>query len=115
MRAICKELPALIKTCQQLYESAGDAETYGLSLLLTSKPVIYGLTLLTEVLDILAKFNATMQRKSIDASRISSLLHLFLTELEGLRERTADWCSKQPFHIVKQNTILAFLVPTRQG
>ena len=71
VRAICKELPALIKTCQQLYESAGDAEAYGLSCLLTSKHVIYGLVLLSEVLDILAKFNATLQRKSIDISRIS--------------------------------------------
>ena len=93
-RAICKELPALIKTCQQLHESGGDAEAYGLSVLLASKPVIYGLVLLSEVLDILAKFNATMQSKSIDISRISSLLQVFLAELEGLREATAEWCSK---------------------
>ena len=35
-----------------------------------------------------------MQRKSIDISRISSLLQVFLAELEGLREATAEWCSK---------------------
>ena len=84
----------MIKTCQQLHESGGDAEAYDLSVLLASKPVIYGLVLLSEVLDILAKFNATMQRKSIDISRISSLLQVFLVELEGLREATAEWCSK---------------------
>lgn len=81
VRAICKELPALIKTCQQLHESGGDAEALGLSVLLASRPVIkfYGLTL---------------QRKSLDISRIPSLLQIFLAELEGLREATAEWCSK---------------------
>ncbi len=36
MRAIQKDLPAIIVTLQQIYETAGDAEAFGLGTLLSS-------------------------------------------------------------------------------
>ena len=36
VRAICKELPALIMTLQKLDEASGDAEAYGVQLILSS-------------------------------------------------------------------------------
>ena len=52
MRAIKKELPALIVTLQQLYQATGDAEAFGLSALLSSYAVVSGIIFLAEVLDI---------------------------------------------------------------
>ena len=57
VQAICKELPALIITLQQLHESFGDAEAFGISTLLASQVGISCIVLLSEVLDLLAKLN----------------------------------------------------------
>ena len=57
VRAICKELPALIITLQQLNENSGDAEAFGISTILPSQVGISGIVLLSEVLDLLAKLN----------------------------------------------------------
>ena len=60
MRAIFRELPALIITLQQLYETSGDAEAYGLSNLLATYTGVASVVFLSEVLDILARANASM-------------------------------------------------------
>ncbi len=57
MKAICKELPAIILTLHQLYEASGDAEACGVQLLLTSFNGIASVVLLSEILDTLAKFD----------------------------------------------------------
>ncbi|XP_064386984.1 zinc finger MYM-type protein 1-like [Halichondria panicea] len=55
MRAIRKELPALITTLQQLYETTGDAEAFGLSTLLSCFTGVASICFLSYVLDTLAK------------------------------------------------------------
>ena len=70
MRAIRKELPALLTTLQQLYETTGDAEAFGLSTLLACFTGVASVFFLSEVLDILAKMNATMQRKAANFSKL---------------------------------------------
>lgn len=62
LRAIRKDLLALIVTLQQLYQTSGDAEAYGISLILSSLSGVASIFLLSEVLDILAKLNCYMQR-----------------------------------------------------
>ena len=93
MRAIRKELPALITTLQQLYETTGDAEAFGLSTLLSSFTAVASVVFLSEVLDILARMNATMQRKVADFSKMQALLQFTLDELKSLKEEKAEWCS----------------------
>ena len=52
MRAIRKELPALILTLQQLYDSTGDAEAFGLSILLSCFSGVVSVFFLSDVLEI---------------------------------------------------------------
>lgn len=87
MRAIRKDLPALIATLQHIYETTGDAEAFGLSTLLSC-------FLLSEVLDILATMNASLQKKTADFSRLHVFLQSMLDELKSLKGESAEWCSK---------------------
>ena len=94
LRAILKELPALIITLHSLYEDSGDAEAYGIALALGSFSGIASLVLLSTVLDLLAKLNCFMQRKTTDFSRLPIVLECILAELKELKKDTADWCSR---------------------
>ena len=60
VRAIYRELPALIVTLQQLYETSGDAEAYGIGALLATYTGVASIMFLSEVLDILARMNVSM-------------------------------------------------------
>ena len=48
VKAICKDLPPLLQTLSQLYQSSGDAEAYGIYSLLTSYNDVSGSYLLSE-------------------------------------------------------------------
>lgn len=61
---IYQKLRTLIVTQQQLYHSLADAETYGLSTLLATYTAVASVVFHSEVLDILARINVTMQRKN---------------------------------------------------
>ena len=74
MRAIRKELPALILTLQQLYYSTGDAEAFGLSILLSCFNGVANVFFLSDVLQILARMNVTLQRKVADFSKLQIML-----------------------------------------
>ena len=73
VRAIFRELLALIITLQQLYETSDDAEAYSLSNLLATYTGVVSVVFLSEVLDILARANASMQTKLADFSKVSHL------------------------------------------
>lgn len=70
VRAIHKELPALIITLHKLYETSGDAEAYGV---LSSYSGVATVVLLSAVLD-LTKLNLFMQRKATDYSKLPTIL-----------------------------------------
>ena len=91
--AIYRELPVLIITLQQLYETSGDAEAYGLSSLLATYTGVAIVVFLSEVLDVLAKMNATMQRKHADFSKLPVLLKVTTDQLEHLKEEKSEWLS----------------------
>ena len=93
LRAIRKDLPALIITLQQLYQTSGDAEAYGISLVLSSFSGVASIILLSEVLDLLAKLSCYMQRQTVDFSRLPLILEGILKEVEELKEDKAEWCS----------------------
>ena len=101
MRAIRKDLPALVTTLQQLHETTGDAEAFGLSVLLASFTGVASVIFLSEVLDILARMNATMQTKVADFSKLNILLQLTLDELRSLKNDKAEWCSSTESTISK--------------
>ena len=92
VKAIRKELPALILTLQQLYEASGDAEAYRVQLLLTSFSGVASVVLLSEVLNTLAKFNCFMQRKTTDFSRLKKMLDTFVEILTSLKLGNSEWC-----------------------
>ncbi len=48
---------------------------------------------LSYVLDLLAKMNASMQKKTADFSRLKIFLDSVLDELKSLKDEKADWCS----------------------
>ena len=76
MKAIRKELPALIITLHKLYDDCGDAEVYGLALALSSYSGV-------------AKLNSFMQRKVTDLSRLPIILKSFVSELKHLMDAGA--------------------------
>ena len=91
VRAIFQELPALIITLQQLYETSGDAEAYGLSNLLATYTGVASVVFLTEVLDILAQANASMHTKLADFSKFPISLKVMTDQLEHMKEETSEW------------------------
>jgi len=94
LRAIHKELPALITTLNQLYETFGDAEAYGIALILSSFSGVASIILLSKVLDLLAKLNCFMQRQATDFSRLRLMIDIIMKELSELKKDGADWCSE---------------------
>ena len=93
MKAIRKELPALIITLHKLYDDSGDAEAYGLALALSSYNGMATINLLSIVLDLLAKLNCFMQQKATDLSRLPIILKSIVSELKHLKDAGAEWCS----------------------
>ena len=89
--AIYRELPALIITLQQLYETSGDAEAYGIGALLATYTGVASIVFLSEVLDILARMNVSMQRKLLDLSRLPVLLKITTDQLEHLKDERSEW------------------------
>ena len=70
VKAICKELPPLLQTLSQLYESSGEAKVYGIYSFLA---IVNGLSssyLITEVLSSLALLNLFMQKKIADFRKL---------------------------------------------
>ena len=92
IHAVRKELPALIVTLQQLYESSGDAEAYGLVSILRSITGVACIYLLSEVLSLLARLNLFMQRKTSDFSKLPMMLSSIVHQLMSLKEPGTDWC-----------------------
>ena len=86
VRAIFRELPALIITLQQLYETSGDAEAYSLSNLLATYTGAASVVFLSEVLDILA-----LQTKLEDFSKFPIFLKVMTNQLEHIKEETSEW------------------------
>ena len=90
MRTVRKELPALMIALQQLYEESGDAEAYGLALVLSSFSGVASVILLSEILDLLAKLSCFMQRKVTDFSRLPIVFNSIPAELHCLKEDGAE-------------------------
>ena len=94
IKAICKELPAIILTLQEPYESKGDAEAFGVQSILSSFEGVATVIILGEILNLVATFNCFMQRKATDFSRLKVILDSTLDQLKALKDDDADWCSE---------------------
>ena len=90
VRAIYRELPALIVTLQQLYETSGDPEAYDIGALLATYTGVASIVFLSEVLDILARMNVLMQRKLLDLSRLPVLLKITTDQLQHLMDERSE-------------------------
>ena len=94
----CMRATAIIITLQQLYETSGDAEAFGLSTLLSG---VASVMFLSEVLDIVARMNVAMQKKTADFSRLQVFLQSTVNELKNLKDEKADWCSSTEWALVR--------------
>ena len=90
VHAILKELPALIITLQCIYDEFGDAEACELTLALRSYSGVATIVLLSAVLQLLAKLNCFMQRKTTNFSRLPIVLDGILAELKHLKDDLAE-------------------------
>ena len=88
--AIYRELPALIVTLQQLYETSGDAEAYGRGTLLAE---VASVVFQSQVLDILAQMNTFKQMKLADYNKLPIVLKVTIDQLQNLREQNSEWIS----------------------
>ena len=84
--AILEELSALIITLQSSYDECGDAEAYELALALRSYIGVATTVFLSSVLELLAKLNCFIQRKTADFSQLSIVLDGILVELKHLKD-----------------------------
>ena len=98
VKAIHKELPPLLQTLSQLYESSGDAEADGIYVLLASVNGVSSSYPLSEVFSALALLNVFMQKKIADFSKLpfvlkSTLDHLIPSKGGGGGGGDASWCT----------------------
>ena len=115
IRAILKELPALITTLQEFYEESGDAEAYGLASVLSSYSGAATNVLLSVVLDLLAKLNGFMQRKAIDFSKLPIVLQSITEEIKHLKDEKAEWCTlvETTVELLSEHDITLMHISTR--
>ena len=81
-----QELPQLLQTLSQLYESSGDAKVYGMYSLLANVNAVSGSYLLTEVLSSLALLNLFKQKKIADLRKLPFMLKSTHNHLNSIRE-----------------------------
>ena len=93
MKAIGQELPALILTLQDHYETSGDAEAFGIQKILSYFGVA-AFVLLGEILNLLASLNCFMQKKTADFSWSKIMLDSTLDQIKSLKANDASWCSE---------------------
>ena len=66
--------------------TTGDAEAFGLALVLSSFCGVSSIVLLSKVLDLVAKLNSFMQKQAADLSRLPLILDSIEKELKFLKE-----------------------------
>ena len=93
VKAIQKELPALIITLHKLYDDSGDADAYGQALAFSYYCGLATINLLVVVFDLLPEFNWFMQRKETDLNRLPIILKSIVSELKHLNDAGAEWYS----------------------
>ena len=94
VKAIFKELPPLLQTLSQLYESSGDAEAYGIYSLLASVNGISSSFYLSEVFSALVLLNLFMQNKIADFSKLPFMLKITLViQIPSGRVMQLVYCS----------------------
>ena len=81
-----QELPQLLQTLSQLYESSGDAEVYGMYSPLAIVNGVSGRYLLSEVLSSLDLLNSFKQKKIADFRKLPFILKSTLDHLNSIRE-----------------------------
>ena len=87
VKVICKELPPLLQTLSQVYDSSVDAEAYGIySLLASVNGVCIKQLSLSDVCSVLALLNLFMQKKIADFSKLPFMLKSTLDHLNSIRE-----------------------------
>ena len=102
VKAIRKQLAAIITTLQALYKCDGDAEAFGVHAMLCSFQGVVTVILLSEILNLLATLYTFIQRKCADFAQLQVVLSV--QELKSRRLSNAYWCSSVKETITKLET-----------
>ena len=85
-----QELPQLLQTLSQLYESSGDAKVYGMYSLLANVNGVSGSYLLTEVLSSLDLLNLFKQKKIANFRKLPFMLRSTHDHLNSIKRDDAS-------------------------
>ena len=104
--AIINNLTALVTTTEDLHQTLGDSDALGLAKTMRLPDTVAGVHLLGDVLDILAKLNASLQSKSANLGDFDILVSAARSKLQAIidspRETLAyrQWVEvfKEPTH-----------------
>ena len=91
VKAICTELPPLLQTLSQLYESSGDAEVYGIYSHLASVNGVSRSYLLSEVPNVLGILNLFMKKMIADFCNLPFMPRSTLDHLNSIRKSNGSW------------------------
>ena len=89
---------------QELYESDGDAEAFGVHSILYSFQGVVTIILLSEILNLLVTLNTFMQRKCAVFARLQVVVLSNIQELKSCRLSYASWCNSIKETITKLET-----------
>ena len=86
VRAIRQVLPALVQTFKEIHAESGDAEAYGLSVLLCTYKFVACLYILHTV----AKLQGSLQSKDLDLSMVPMMVQTTISRLRELKDHPSS-------------------------
>ncbi len=90
VRAVRQVLPALVKTLKEIHAESGDAEVYGLSVLLCTYKFVACLYMLCDVLHTVAKLQGGLQSKDLDLSVVPVMVQTTTGRLRELKDNPSS-------------------------
>ena len=78
-------LPAFVQTFKDIHAESGDAETYGLSVLLCTYKFVASLYMLCDVLHTVAKLQSSLQTNDLDLSMVPVMVQTTVSRLKELK------------------------------
>ena len=98
VQAVRQVLPALVQTFKDIHAESGDAEAYGLSVLLCTYKFVACLYMLCDVLHTVAKLQGSLQTKDLDLSMVPMMVQTIVGRLRELKDHpsSSTWFKDHP-------------------
>ena len=85
--AVCRSLPALVTTFEEIFDETGDAEAHEIASLLTKYNTVACIYMLSDVLHTVAKLQGSPQEE-VDLASVPGMVESILERLKELKEDT---------------------------